>query len=489
MAETDDRALARRAIETGCVTQDQVFEALLVMAEERKAREGQMKARSIGAVLVGLGYIRQPDLDRIVAELRESKRSSGGSVAPGEKTLYSCSSCGARFNILKARPGGLYSCKKCGGNLEIAPPPDPMGATMTIPATRRKTAREREEEAQVDRAVAVYARQKNMVRRDAIRDAEVLQQELADYGIEATMVDVLKRRRLISWQQAEQLKKVDFIKVVRSEMWRKQSVPGYQIGQKLASGGFATIYTAEPVFGGERVALKLLREQHMEDVQSVERFRHEGLLMMRLSHPNIVKAFDQGVHKGLHYITMEYVQGEPLDEVVRSLGPVKGAFAVQVGRQVAEALYYMQQEGYIHRDLKPENILLNEEWQAKVCDLGFAMQIRAREGGFAQTTLGTAGYVSPEQARGELDLKVGTDIYSLGLTFYYMLAGQQAFQGDTTSTIMAERFSGGVATPDYDRMRAGGPLLETVKKMLHPDRAQRFTTYPELIKALEELKA
>ena len=476
--EPTDLELGKLALACAYATAAQVDECLAIQRSSRKAGEPQPR---LGDILVFKGYLTAEQVQRLLAY--------------HQKAIYVCMGCGMRLNVLHARPDGSYRCEKCGASLKPAGP-DITSVTETqmelepvpIPPPSVGGVRPADNQAEIDRAVALYLKQKNMIRRDTLKEAAEFQKEVLCYGIEVPLLEVLRRRKSIGWQQSEQLKRVDFEKLVKSEAWLKQAVPGYKITRKIASGGFAAIFAAERVFGGSRVALKVLLSARAKDPISVKRFRREADLMMKFDHPNIVKAYELEEQGALHFLTMELVEGGSLDRAVREQGAFKPELALRLTRRVAEALFYLQREGYIHRDVKPENVLLDQDGNPKVCDLGFAVGIRDRAQGKSEITLGTAGYVSPEQARGELDLKVGTDIYYLGLTLYFTLTAHEPFQGQSSDRTMSERFSGGVASPDFDRLKAPEPLVGLVRKMLHPERGMRYTTYPELLSALDAVK-
>ncbi len=549
MAEEDDLYVGKRSLEEGLLGKEHLLESLLDLAEERRRRDGQKTPRPLGALLVARGFLKQADLNRLLAgrlgpgsvsadlefgkvliackyatagqvdeavREQEADRESGRpprrlgeillskghlsaenlqrALAYRERAIYACTGCAARYNILHAKPDGRYACRKCGRPL--APATDlgaradaSMYATRSIPKADPPAPAPppSPDQPEIDRALALYLRQKNMLRRETLRELIQFQDELVRYGLSVPLGEVLSRRKIVTWAQSETLRKTDFASIVKSPAWQAQSVPGYRITGKIASGGFATIFAAEPVFGSTRVALKLMLAERAKNPSAVESFRREARLLMRFDHPHIVKAFDQDEFRGIPYLTMELVEGRSLDALVRDSGPLPPAAALRAVRQAAEALSYMQREGYIHRDLKPENILLDRDHDAKVCDLGFALPLRERAVGAAALTQGTVGYISPEQARGELDLKVGTDIYSLGLTLYFALTACPPFEGMSSETIMADRFATGVAAPDFGRLRAPEPLVEVVRKMLHPERAGRFTTYPELLAAFDRV--
>jgi tRNA A-37 threonylcarbamoyl transferase component Bud32/DNA-directed RNA polymerase subunit RPC12/RpoP len=553
MSAEDDLHVGTRALEDGLVRPEELLECLLDLVQERRAREGQMAPRPLGMLLVSRGFLRGPDLNRLLAErtagepeeefsfgrvvvacqfatsaqvdecirIQQDEQKSGGARRLGEilmdrgyltapqlqralayrnKAIYVCIRCATRFNVLGARPERLYTCKRCGAPLEEARDGESQAESTVhaMPATRRAvgaaapggvTAGPADPEAdERDRAVAVWVQQKNMVRRPALQEAVQFQAEAAGYGLRVGLVEILKRLKLLSWQQEQALKGVPFAQLVRSDAWKKQAVPGYAIVSKIGSGGFAVLFVAEPVFAGQRVALKMLRPDRAKDPAARDRFLREAALILKLDHPHIVKGFERGEHQGIPYATMELLEGGSLEALAGKAGGLEPARALRIVRQVGDALGYLQREGYIHRDVKPENVLLDGRGEARLCDLGFAAPIRGRRAaeGQAATTVGTAGYMSPEQARGEVDLKVGTDIYSLGLTLYFALTAHRPFEGETSEGVMADRFSGGgVAAPDFDRVKAPAALVEVMKRMLHPDRKERFRSYPELLAALD----
>jgi serine/threonine-protein kinase len=304
---------------------------------------------------------------------------------------------------------------------------------------------------------------------------------MARYNLTVPLLEVLKRTNALPAAQLAALDQVDFAEVVRQADWKEQEVPGYRLRDKIALGGFATIYTAQPVFGQSTVALKLLRPERA-DAAAVLRLKREALLLRRLEHPNIIKGIDAGHHDGTHYVVMEYFPGVSLGQAIAESRGFAPRLAVVIVRQIADALEYLRSEGCIHRDVKPDNILVDAQGLAKLCDLGFATEIAAQDK--KTTRLGTPGYVSPEQARGDADVGVGTDIYSLGVTLYAMLAGFEPFSGSSSEIMASEFVEGGLPPPDLLKVKAPPPVLDLVRRMTNPDRERRIATYDELIAAL-----
>ncbi len=461
----------------GIASRAQVQECLL---RQRQAKRPGRPSRRLGEILIERGLATAAQVQRLLAYHR--------------KEIYRCTACDSQFNVKRAIPGKAYSCPKCDAPLKpavlrpvqtdslLSPAPPPV-RPQTEKAAPRPAPPSPESGAEFDRAVALYVVQKSLVTRPALRQTQQLQAEVARYGLDLPLIDLLERTSLLSWQQAKQLRTVDFKAMTRAPGWLQQAVPGYRVVRRIAGGGFATVFAAEPVFGGPTVALKILHRDRMAEQVNVERFQHEAALLQQFNHPNIVRCFDAGEHEGVHYMALEYVDGESLYELVRQRGTISPRDTIAVLTRCSEALRYMHVEGWLHRDIKPDNVLIGRG-AIKLCDLGLAGAIEEVE--HASMAVGTCTYISPEQARGEGDLKCGTDIYSLGLVAYFMLTGHEAFTGPDAGLVLSERFQGGVKMPDIAAMQAPARLKALVARMLDPDRLQRFATYNEL---LEELAA
>ena len=259
----------------------------------------------------------------------------------------------------------------------------------------------------------------------------------------------------------------------------------YRIVRKLGSGGMANVYLAEDQELGRRVAIKILNDRHANDEQFVERFRREAKNAASLSHPNIVSIYDRGEAEGTYYIAMEYLAGRSLKELILSRGPAPVSVAVDYARQILSALRFAHRNGIVHRDIKPHNCLVDAEGHVKVTDFGIA------RAGASQMTeegsiIGTAQYLSPEQARGtQVDQR--SDLYSLGIVLYEMLTGNVPFTGDSPVEIAMKHLS---ATPQpltTKRPDIPKSLESVVLRALAKDPAARYQSADEMDADLERV--
>lgn len=203
----------------------------------------------------------------------------------------------------------------------------------------------------------------------------------------------------------------------------------YRLQGKLGSGGMSTVMRAHDEVLERPVAIKLLAEHLADDRDFVMRFRHEALAVARLQHPNIVQVFDTGVDESSHrqFIVMELVEGLPLSELLRRHDRLDPGRAVSIALDACAALAYAHKAGIVHRDVKPANLLISDEGPLKLTDFGIAKAAEHTRVTQVGSVLGTAAYLSPEQAHGE-ETGPASDIYSLGVCVYQMLAGRLPHQ-------------------------------------------------------------
>jgi eukaryotic-like serine/threonine-protein kinase len=212
----------------------------------------------------------------------------------------------------------------------------------------------------------------------------------------------------------------------------------YELTHLVARGGMAQVYRAHDRLLDRPVALKVLFPELSVDRAFVERFRREAQAAANLSHPNIVPVFDWGEDGGTYYIVMEYVDGQPLSQALRTGGPMPAQRVAMIGARVADALAYAHRHGVVHRDVKPGNVLLTNDDQVKVTDFGIARAVNTEES-LTQTgaVMGTATYFSPEQAEG-IGVDPRSDIYSLGVVMFEMVAGRPPFLGESPVAVASK---------------------------------------------------
>jgi eukaryotic-like serine/threonine-protein kinase len=259
----------------------------------------------------------------------------------------------------------------------------------------------------------------------------------------------------------------------------------YRIVRRLGSGGMANVYLAEDQELGRRVAIKILNDRHAGDEQFVERFRREAKNAAGLSHPNIVSIYDRGEAEGTYYIAMEYLDGRSLKELIVKRGPAPIGIAVDYARQILAALRFAHRNGVVHRDIKPHNVLVDAEGRVKVTDFGIA---RAGASQMTETgsIIGTAQYLSPEQARGA-QVDQTSDLYSLGIVLYELLTGTVPFTGDTPVEIAMKHLSAVPEPPSAKRPEVPPALDQVVLRALAKDPAQRYQSAEEMDADLERV--
>jgi len=261
----------------------------------------------------------------------------------------------------------------------------------------------------------------------------------------------------------------------------------YRVTERIGSGGMADVYKAVDETLGRTVAVKVLHERFSTDPEFVQRFRHEASAAANLSHPGIVNIYDYGVENGTYYIVMELVRGTDLKRVVKERGALDPMKVADYGAQACSALTVAHGYGIIHRDIKPQNIVLTPDGVVKVMDFGIA---RAIDSDATQTgsVLGTAQYVSPEQAQGR---KLGpeSDLYSLGVVLYELSTGQLPFDGDTPVSVALKHVND-VPVPPRSINPAIPPTLEAViLKAMEKDPTRRYRSADDMRDDLQRVIA
>jgi eukaryotic-like serine/threonine-protein kinase len=257
----------------------------------------------------------------------------------------------------------------------------------------------------------------------------------------------------------------------------------YRVLHRLGSGGMAEVYCAQDLQLGRKVALKILYRRFAEDGEFVERFRREASSAAGLQHQHVVAVYDRGEYDGTYYIAMEYLEGRSLKTIVQQEAPLDPDRAIDLIIQVLRAARFAHRRGIIHRDLKPHNVIVDADGRAKVTDFGIA---RAGASDMTQTgsIMGTAQYLSPEQAQGHA-VSAASDIYSIGIMLYELLTGRVPFEGESAVTIALKQVNERPAPPSAYNPAVTPELEEAVLRALEKDPAHRYPDADAFIAALQ----
>jgi serine/threonine protein kinase len=278
-----------------------------------------------------------------------------------------------------------------------------------------------------------------------------------------------------------------------------RTIGHYKISERIGTGGMGEVYLAADMTAGRNAALKLLPTRFTGDAERLKRFKQEARAVVGLNHPNIVTVYEIGEDHSTHYIASELIEGETLRQRLMR-GPIQFSEAVDIAIQAANALAAAHEAGIIHRDIKPENIMLRPDGYVKVLDFGIAklaepevpVTIPTGEALFMLETnlgsiLGTARYMSPEQAFGA-QVGKGTDIWSLGVVLYEMVTGHGPFTGDTPGEVMTSILEKEPPPLTSYVQHIPVQLQQIISKTLRKDREERYQSAHELLEALKDLR-
>lgn len=262
----------------------------------------------------------------------------------------------------------------------------------------------------------------------------------------------------------------------------------YKIIEKIGGGGMSVVWKAYDLVLDRNVALKILRPEMSEDEDFIRRFRREAQSVASLSHPNIVNIYDVGEDRGLYFIVMELIDGETLRDKLKAQGSLEVGEALGLAAEMCEALAHAHARRIIHRDIKPQNILLTKQGHVKVADFGIARAL----GGISTTSrdvvVGSAPYISPEQAKNGV-VSTRSDLYSLGVVIFEMLAGKPPFGGDSPVAVALQHVE--AEPPSLREKHPSIPVAvdELIKKAMAKDPDQRFQSAEEMLQAIKRAQA
>ncbi len=257
----------------------------------------------------------------------------------------------------------------------------------------------------------------------------------------------------------------------------------YKVRHRIGSGGMADVYLAEDTHLGREVALKMLHRRFAQDAEFVERFRREAKAAAGLQHPHVVGVYDRGEHEGTYYIAMEYLPGRTLKEIVSAEAPLDQRRVIDLGTQILQAAAFAHKRGIIHRDFKPHNVIVDDAGRAKVTDFGIA-RAGASEMTETGSIMGTAQYLSPEQAQGHA-VTAASDLYSIGVMLYEMLTGRLPFEGDSAVAIALKHLQEPPPAMSGGDLNIEPNLENVVMGALAKDPAARWQSAADFAEALD----
>ncbi|MFT8317178.1 MAG: Stk1 family PASTA domain-containing Ser/Thr kinase [Sporolactobacillus sp.] len=253
----------------------------------------------------------------------------------------------------------------------------------------------------------------------------------------------------------------------------------YQIIARLGEGGMALVYKAKDLILDRLVAVKILRSELAGDEDFIKRFHREAESVASLSHPNIVAIYDIGEEEDLYYIVMEYVHGMSLKEFIKDYSPIEISESVHIMKQIDAAIANAHSHGIIHRDIKPHNILIDESEHVKVTDFGIAMAVSSATITFTHSIMGSAHYLSPEQAKGG-KATVKSDIYAIGIVMFELLTGRLPFPGTSPVSVALKQLRDPLPYPKDFRPEIPQSLENVMLRALAKNPADRYASVAEM---------
>ncbi|MEO6867680.1 MAG: Stk1 family PASTA domain-containing Ser/Thr kinase [Gaiellales bacterium] len=261
----------------------------------------------------------------------------------------------------------------------------------------------------------------------------------------------------------------------------------YRIERRIGAGGMANVYLAEDDTLGRRVAIKVLHQRFAEDSQFIERFQREASAAARLNHPNIVQVYDRGSAGDSYYIAMEYVDGMTLKQLVQRRGGLTEQEVLAYGRQALHALRFAHRNGIVHRDVKPHNMMVDTDGRLKIADFGIARA--GADSGLTEagSIVGTAQYLSPEQAQGQ-HVAATSDLYSLGVVMFEMATGRVPFDGDSPVNVALKHVKDPVPRPTSFNPNISPAIESIILKAMEKDQADRYGSADEMLADLDRAR-
>lgn len=377
-------------------------------------------------------------------------------------TRATCRSCKTRYDVSRLSAGMPFSCRHCG---EVVYAPGERKETAPCGSRRR---------------FGEIALECGWIHAEAL-NAALAEQDRSRSGRRRLGELLVEAGALSPTQVAEVLRRQGAELAFR--------LPGYEIVEKLGEGGMGSVYKGVHLASRKTVAIKILADRLLRRPEFVERFHREARVAIDLDHPNIVKGYDEGSVDSMHYFVMAYVHGKSAARVLRKRGQFSERRSLDLVRQIAHALDYAHARGIVHRDIKPDNILITRKGHAMLADYGLVKLVEDIDvAGLtsAGQVLGTPNYISPEQARGEKQLDIRSDLYSLGATLYHFATGQPPFKGKNSAITLGMHLRSPLTDPREVNPQLSRMSATIIQTLLAKDPAKRYQTPRELIAAIND---
>ena len=334
--------------------------------------------------------------------------------------------------------------------------------------------------------------EKSVIRRGLATPQEVeqckaLRAKLAAKDASRSLIDIMVEAKVLTKNQSIRL-----LREAGNEAVKKFEIPGYEIIERLGKGSMGLVFKAKQTSVDRIVAVKVLLDTLAQNKEFIKRFQREAKIAAKLQHNNIVNAIDAGEVEGHHYFVMEYVEGATIKDELDQKKVFDEKVALKIVMAVAEAMKHAHERGLIHRDIKPENVILTKDGGVKLADLGLARLTADEKWAMSEAgmAIGTPYYISPEQVRGQVDVDIRADIYSLGATLYHMVTGKVPYPGETPAEVMRKHVdkNAQLIPPDHINTRLSSGLGVVVETMMAKNRDNRYRNPDDLILDLKCLQ-
>ena len=353
------------------------------------------------------------------------------------------------------------------------PPPAKPGDSNALSGIRNLSSAN---ESQVERSIL----RRGLATTQEIELCKAHRAKLAAQDKKRSVLEIMVGNNILTPGQARRL-----LQEINNDQHGNLEIPGYQIIGKIGKGSMGMVYKARQTSVDRVVAIKVLLDALAQNREFIKRFDREAKIAAKLSHNNIVNAIDAGEVAGRHFFVMEFIEGQTIKDELDKGNVYEEKAALKIIMAVAEALKHAHQRGLIHRDVKPENVILTREGNVKLADLGLARPIGDENWAMAEAgmAIGTPYYISPEQVRGQVDVDIRADIYSLGATLYHMVTGKVPYEGTSPTEVMRQHVDKNATftPPDHINTSLSSGLGEVVETMMAKNRENRYRNPDDLI--------